>query len=579
MLTEIRPRDVQVAEIAKGVLALRSRTWERLKFEVEYARQQGTTSNSYLIQGDKTALIDPPGESFTDLYFDELIQRLDLSQIHYVILGHVNSNRLVTLTALQDEAPHITFVCSKAGAVSLRAAFGETEIQVWVPRGDGSLNLGQNHILEFIAAPTPRWPDGLLTYDRPARILFTDKLFGAHVCGDALYDEQWKQLDQDRHYYFDCLHAAQTRQVETLLDRLDTLTPRIYAPAHGPVVKFSLSRIQYDYRDWCQAQKDQDTKVALLYASAYGNTTTLAGAIAQGLTAAGLQVESVNCEATSPEEIQAIVSEADGFVIGSPTLGGHMPTQVQTALGLVLSHSAKTKLGGVFGSYGWSGEAIDDIEAKLLDAGYVLGFETIRVKFTPTDTDLEQCQAAGTEFAQNLKKARKSREVRQPSLVDQADRTEQAVGRVVGSVCILTTLPEGCTHVTQAEAILVSWVSQASFHPPGLSVALGAYWAENLCQIGDRFVLNILKEGSQIPRQFQQPPGFGQQPLDSLAIKAASNNCPVILEALAYLECTVESRMNCGDHWLIYATVNSGELLQESGLTAIGHRKSAIKTA
>ncbi|MDG2989659.1 diflavin flavoprotein [Candidatus Synechococcus calcipolaris G9] len=579
MLTEIRPRDVQVAEIAKGVLALRSRTWERLKFEVEYARQQGTTSNSYVIQGDKTALIDPPGESFTDLYFDELIKRLDLSQIDYVILGHVNSNRLVTLTALQDEAPQITFVCSKAGAVSLRAAFPDEEIQVWVPRGDGTLDLGQNHILEFITAPTPRWPDGLLTYDRPARILFTDKLFGAHVCGDALYDEQWKQLDQDRHYYFDCLHAAQTRQVETILDRLDTLTPRIYAPAHGPVVKFSLSRIQYDYRDWCQAQKDQDTKVALLYASAYGNTTTLAGAIAKGLTAAGLQVESVNCEAASPEEIQAIVSDADGFVIGSPTLGGHMPTQVQTALGLVLSHSAKTKLGGVFGSYGWSGEAIDDIEAKLLDAGYVLGFETIRVKFTPTDADLEQCQAAGAEFAQNLKKARKSREVRQPSLVDQADRTEQAVGRVVGSVCVLTTLPEGCTHVTQAEAILVSWVSQASFNPPGLSVALGAYWAENLCQIGDRFVLNILKEGSQIPRQFQQPPRFNQQPLDSLAIKAASNNCPVILDALAYLECTVESRMNCGDHWLIYATVNSGELLQESGLTAIGHRKSATKTA
>lgn len=578
MLTDIRPRDVQVAEIAKGVLALRSRTWERLKFEVEYGRQQGTTSNSYLITAAKSALIDPPGESFTALYLSELEQHIQLEKLDYIILGHLNSNRLVTLRDLIERASHVTLVCSKAAAVTLRAALGES-LNLWIPRGDIPLELGPDHALEFIAAPTPRWPDGLITYDRPARILFTDKLFGAHVCGDALYDEQWKQLDGDRRYYFDCLHAAQTRQVETILDRLDTLTPRIYAPAHGPVVKFSLSRIQYDYRDWCQAQKDQDTKVALLYASAYGNTATLAGAIAKGLTDAGLQVESVNCESATTEEIQAIVSAADGFVIGSPTLGGHMPTQVQTALGLVLSHSAKTKLGGVFGSYGWSGEAIDDIETKLLDAGYVLGFETIRVKFTPTAADLERGQAAGAEFAQTLKKARKSRVVGQPSLVDQADRTEQAVGRVVGSLCVLTTLPEGCTHLTQAEAILVSWVSQASFNPPGLSVALQAYWAESLCQIGDRFVLNILKEGSQIPRQFQQPLGFSQRPLDSLAIKAASNNCPVILDALAYLECTVESRMNCGDHWLIYATVNSGELLQDSGLTAIGHRKSAPKTA
>ena len=60
-----------------------------------------------------------------------------------------------------------------------------------------------------------------------------------------------------------------------------------------------------------------------------------------------------------------------------------MPTQVQTALGIVLSTTAKTKLAGVFGSYGWSGEAVDEIESKLQDAGYRLGFETIRVKFNP----------------------------------------------------------------------------------------------------------------------------------------------------------------------------------------------------
>ncbi|MEM8863689.1 MAG: flavin oxidoreductase, partial [Chloroflexota bacterium] len=63
-----RKRDVQVAEIGKNTIILRSRTWERLKFEVEYSRQKGTTANSYLIQGDKKALIDPPGESFTEIY-------------------------------------------------------------------------------------------------------------------------------------------------------------------------------------------------------------------------------------------------------------------------------------------------------------------------------------------------------------------------------------------------------------------------------------------------------------------------------------------------------------------------------
>ena len=90
--------------------------------------------------------------------------------------------------------------------------------------------------------------------------------------------------------------------------------------------------------------------VALIYASAYGNTATLSQALAKRITKAGVGVESINCEFTAPAQIQAAVEKCDGFVIGSPTLGGHMPSQVQTALGTVLSSAAKSKLAGVFGS-------------------------------------------------------------------------------------------------------------------------------------------------------------------------------------------------------------------------------------
>lgn len=155
------------------------------------------------------------------------------------------------------------------------------------------------------------------------------------------------------------------------------------------------------------------------------------------------------------------------------------------------------------------------------------------------------------------------------------DRTEQAVNRVVGSLCVLTTLPEGCFHLTQAAAILVSSVSQASFNPPGITVSLPQEWAESLCLVGDRFVLNILKEGSPLVRQFQQAQRLGEQQLATLGLKSAESGAPILLDALAYLECTVESRMNCGNHSLIYAVVESGELLQSSGLTAIQHRKTS----
>ncbi|NEO26099.1 MAG: FprA family A-type flavoprotein, partial [Kamptonema sp. SIO4C4] len=113
----MKPRDVQVLPIAPDTTVLRSRTWERLKFEIEYALQKGTTANSFIIQADKTAIFDPPGESFTDIFLSALQDRIDLKTVDYIILGHVNPNRGATLKVLLDLAPHITFVCSNPAAI------------------------------------------------------------------------------------------------------------------------------------------------------------------------------------------------------------------------------------------------------------------------------------------------------------------------------------------------------------------------------------------------------------------------------------------------------------------------------
>lgn len=569
-MTDTRSRDVQIASIGADTTVLRSRTWDRLKFEVEYSLQRGTTANSYLIAADKIALLDPPGESFTQIYLQQLQQHVDLHQLDYVILGHVNPNRCVTIKALMQLAPQAFFVCSKAGAVALRSAFPNQELKILVARGEETLDLGKGHQLQFIAAPTPRWPDELCTYDRATGILFTDKLFGVHVCGEPIFDEGWKLLEEDRRYYYDCLHAAQSRQVETALDKFAPLSIKLYAPSHGPVIRYSLSRLTHDYRQWSQQQKNKDINVALIYASAYGNTATLAQAIAKGITKAGVGVEAINCEFTAPEQIQEAIERTDGFIVGSPTLGGHMPTQVQTALGTIISSATKSKLAGVFGSYGWSGEAIDEIESKLQDAGYRFGFDTIRVKFKPTDISLQQCKEAGTDFAQALKKAKKIRTPRQAVNDSQIDRTEQALGRVVGSLCVVSAKREEV-----ASAMLASWVTQASFNPPGVTVAVAKDRAiESLMHSGDSFVLNILQEGMNLRRHFFKSFAPGEDRFADLNTQPAENGCPILSDALAYLECSIHSRSECGDHWLVYAVVNNGKVLQPSGMTAVHHRKS-----
>ncbi len=398
----------------------------------------------------------------------------------------------------------------------------------------------------------------------------TDKFFGENICEDTLFDEDWKKLDAERRYYFECIHASQAKQVEVALDKLTALGTRYYAPAHGPVVRYSLSRFTYDYRQWCQGQKLPEFSVALLYASAYGNTAIVANAIAQGLIQNGINVESIDCELADTAEITRLIEACDGFIIGSPTLGGHAPTQIQTALGIVLSTAAKTKLAGVFGSYGWSGEAIDLLESKLKDANYGLGFETIRVRFSPTAEVLQQCATAGATFAQTLKKTKKLRVPRQAVTEAQVDRTEQAVGRIVGSLCVVTTCDQN-TH----RGILTSWVSQATFNPPGIMIAISQEQNADLMRHpGDKFVLNILKEGRNVRRYFSRRRTSGDNQFAHLSTQTAANGCLILNDALAYLECTVQNQLECGDRWLIYAVVDKGEMLTNDGMTAIEHRKS-----
>jgi len=518
----VKPRDVQVAPIAVDTFVFRSRTWDRLKFEIEYGLQKGTTANSYLIKGEKVALFDPPGESFSAIFLEALTKRIDPKTIDYIILGHVNPNRAVTLKALLEIAPQVTFVCSNPGAISLKKILETEALNLLVVKGEEILNLGANHQLEFS-------------------------------------------------YYFDCLMAPYASQISNALEKLAAKSPLFYAVGHGPLVRYAMHELTLSYQQWLAVQKYQELTITLIYASAYGNTATLAQAIAMGITKAGVAVTAINAEFAEPDEIKTAIEKSVGFIFGSPTLGGHAPTPIQTALGITLANGDKSKLVGVFGSYGWSGEAIDLLEGKFRDGGYRFGFEPIRVKFKPTEAILKTCEEAGTDFAQAVKKARKSRQPKTNVNQSQSDRRSQALGRLVGSLCIVT-----CELGELRGAMLASWVSQATFTPPGLTIAVAKERAiESLLYSGTPFVLNILQEGQHIAlmKHFLKPFTPGEDRFANIETTKAENGGPILAEALAYLECRVEQRMECGDHWLIYAIAEKGRVLHQ-GLTAIHHRKS-----
>jgi flavorubredoxin len=155
------------SRLAEGTLALRARSWNRLRFEIEYALERGTTANSFVIQAEQTAIIDPPGGTFTQIYLAALQSRLDINTINYAILGHVNPNRIETIKELLKLNPNITLVCTNPGAITLKEWLAKDEsgikieqLNLQIMRGGEELDLGKGRVLQFYRTPTPalaRW--------------------------------------------------------------------------------------------------------------------------------------------------------------------------------------------------------------------------------------------------------------------------------------------------------------------------------------------------------------------------------------------------------------------------------------
>jgi flavin reductase (DIM6/NTAB) family NADH-FMN oxidoreductase RutF len=148
------------------------------------------------------------------------------------------------------------------------------------------------------------------------------------------------------------------------------------------------------------------------------------------------------------------------------------------------------------------------------------------------------------------------------------------MGRVVGSMCVLTA------RSGDAESgMLASWVSQAGFNPPSLTVAVAKDRAvESLVLPGAAFALNVLAAGSEkaTMKALLKPFAPGESRFEGLEIKPGPITGAPLLSAAsaAYLECQVADRMDAGDHWIILATVQDGGVVREDALTAVHHRRS-----
>ena len=554
----------QTEVIAPETTAIRSLDWDRDRFDIEFGLQNGTTYNSYLIKGDKVALIDSSHEKFRQLYLDLLTGLIDPAQLDYLIVSHTEPDHSGLVKDILALAPQVTVVATKVALQFLDNFVHQPFERIAVKSGD-RLDLGQGHHLEFVSAPNLHWPDTMLTYDPATEILFTCDVFGLHYCTEALFDENLSAIAPDYKFYYDCLMGPNARSVLSAMKRMDKLgSISIVANGHGPLLRYNVTELLRRYRHWSENQTKADKRVLVLYVSDYGYGDRLSQSIAKGITKTGIAVEMLDLRATEPQEIQEAVSHASGLVLGMPPIDAD--SELSNNFGTVFAAVHAKQAFGLYESYGGNDEPVDPLRSQLIDQGLREGFQVIKVKEAPHESLYQLCEESGTDLGQTLAQSAKLKKLK---ALD--NDLEKAIGRLSGGLYIITA--------TKGEingAMLASWVSQASFEPPGFTVAVAKDRAiESLMQVGDHFVLNILEEGNYQPlmKHFLKrfPPGADR--FAGVDVQTAANGSLILTAALAYLECEVVSRMECSDHWVVYSKVSNGRVANAEGMTAVHHRK------
>ncbi|CAI5528953.1 unnamed protein product [Closterium sp. Naga37s-1] len=556
----------QTTTIAADTTTIRSLDWDRDRFDIEFGLLKGTTYNSFLIRGaNKVALIDASHEKFRELYLSALKAEIDIKDIDYVIANHTEPDHSGLIRDLIELNPNITVVGSKV-CIQFLQNLVLKPFKSLVAQPGKILDLGGGHELDFIMAPNLHWPDTMFTFDKGTGVMFTCDAFGSHYCSEKVYDEDLSELEPHYRFYYDCLMKPNSRSVLTALRKVASAGWEFseIAVGHGPLLRYNVPELTLKYEQWSKAAiEKQKSSIAVLYVSDYGYSDRLSQCVARGITKAGAGVEMMDLKAADTQELVECIGRNAAVVLMMPPTTGPAAAAVAP-----LVAGIKTKQSVLLcESYGGDDEPVDTLMYKFNDRGVKMPIEPLRIKEPPTEAVYQLFEEAGTDLGQGLTQ----KAVREETRRSMSLAVAKAIARVSGGLYVVAA-----SKGSSRGAMIASWVSQASFKPLGITVAVAKDRAiESLMQVGDSFVLNCLEEGNFAPlmKHFLKrfPPGADR--FEGVDWDPASNGSPVLAGALAFLECTVVSRMETNDHWITYAEVTAGKVSKPEGRTASHHRK------
>lgn len=396
--------DKTVLEISPDVHWIGVLDPELVTFDVVMETKYGTTYNSYFIQAQKKAVIETVKATFWPVYLEKLRQVVEPSEIQYIILDHTEPDHSGCLPFLLKLAPDAVVVGSGNAIRYLSDQLGTDFPHLIVKDGD-TLSLGDK-TLRFIGAPNLHWPDTIYTFLEEEGLLFTCDSFGCHYSHPEMFDTLVGDFTAAFRFYFDVILKPYAKFMVKAIQKIRPLDIKMICPGHGPVLR-------EQWKKWVDLSEELSEealrfplpcRILIAFVSAYRNTALMAEKIAEGIKEAAPQFEVDLCdmEGLPIEELEKKVTEACGILVGSPIINQNILLQVYQLFAIMNPIRDRGKLAGAFGSYGWSGDFMKNIEINLQNLKLNYIGESLFIRFTPHQEQLQQCIEYGRKFAARM---------------------------------------------------------------------------------------------------------------------------------------------------------------------------------
>ena len=372
--------------------------WELESFHGDdYSIINGSSQNAYLIEEEKTVLIDTIWTPHRFDFVENLKQEIDLNKIDFIVVNHGECDHSGSLTALMDEIPNTPIYCTATSVKSIEGQYGKRGWDFHVVKTGDSIDIGNGKKLIFVEMRMLHWPDSMATYLTGDNILFSNDAFGQHYAVEELFNDKADQclLWKEAMKYFANILNPFSPILKKKLEEIAgfNLQFDIIAPSHGAIWRENPLQIVEKYAQWAEAY--QENQISIVFDTMWEGTAKIAYKIAYEIhdKSPDTVVKVFNISKADKNEVMTEVFKSKGIVVGSPTVGNGILSSMAGWLEFLRQLKFKNKKAAAFGCYGWSGESVKILKEQLKTAGFDVIDEEVRLLWNPKEEDTETINA------------------------------------------------------------------------------------------------------------------------------------------------------------------------------------------